>query len=186
MANRPGHCDRRRFLRLAAAAGATLLVPAPLLALARRAAPEERRLELAMIHTGEHAVVPFRRGGRPVPGALDRLARLLRDHRTGAVHPIDPRLPDLLWEVAREAGAAPRFTVISGYRSPATNALLRRQGHHVATHSYHLQGRAADVRLAGVTVTDLADAARSLRTGGVGLYRRDDFVHLDTGPYRTW
>src|SRR6202012_3606106 len=101
-------------------------------------------------------------------------------------HDIDPNLMDYLGEVAAKLGKEPRFSVISGYRSPETNAKLHERSAGVAQHSLHMQGRAIDVRMAGIDCADLASHALSLQRGGVGYYRASDFVHLDTGAFRTW
>jgi uncharacterized protein YcbK (DUF882 family) len=111
---------------------------------------------------------------------------LLRDFRTGERHAIDPDLMDYLVQVAHRAGADPAFSVISGYRSPQTNARLCEQSSGVARHSLHIEGRAIDVRINGVDCADLAAHALELQRGGVGYYRASNFVHLDTGAFRTW
>jgi uncharacterized protein YcbK (DUF882 family) len=93
---------------------------------------------------------------------------------------------DYLLEVARAAGVDPAFIVISGYRSPRTNAMLHERSSGVAQHSLHMEGRAIDVRVIGIDCADLAARALDLKRGGVGYYRASDFVHLDTGAFRTW
>jgi uncharacterized protein YcbK (DUF882 family) len=118
---------------------------------------------------------------------LATLNRFLRDHYTGEVGTIDPHLFDLLHGVQRELGAGQAFQVISGYRCPATNATLKAtRGGGVASHSLHMDGKAIDVRLPGIALGDLRDAALSLRGGGVGYYQREQFVHVDTGRVRRW
>lgn len=112
--------------------------------------------------------------------------RLLRDHRTGDIHRIDPTLFDQLATLSILTGGNRPYEVICGYRCPATNAMLREQGHGVATASLHLEGQAIDVRLAAVPLTTLRDAALAMATGGVGYYPRSDLVHLDTGRVRRW
>lgn len=104
----------------------------------------------------------------------------------GGPHPIDPPLMDYLVAVAHSLGVDPAFSVISGYRSPATNEKLRGQGRGVAQRSLHMEGRAIDVRMSSVDCADLAAQALRLERGGVGYYRASNFVHLDTGPFRTW
>ena len=149
-------------------------------------APNSKRIALRNLHTPETLDVEYFRDGAYVPEALDAIEGLLRDYRTGERHAIDPHLMDYLCDVASLAGVAPVFSVISGYRSPQTNERLRESGHGVAQRSLHMQGRAIDVRLAGVDCADLSARALDLRRGGVGYYRSSDFVHLDTGPFRTW
>jgi uncharacterized protein YcbK (DUF882 family) len=161
-----------------------LAVAAPASALRAR---EERVLRFFHTHTNDRLALPYFADGAYLPGSLARLDRFLRDHRTGEEHAIDPALFDLLHELRRATRTKRPFQVISGYRSPVTNARLRlARGSGVAGGSLHLQGRAIDIRLGDVSSAVLRDAARELRRGGVGYYRRSDFVHLDTGRVRTW
>jgi uncharacterized protein YcbK (DUF882 family) len=145
-----------------------------------------KRIALLNLHTDERLDVEYFRDGTHVPAALSAIEVLLRDFRTGERHPIDPGLMDYLVQVAHSAGVDPVFSVISGYRSPLTNARLRERSTGVAQHSLHVEGRAIDVRMAGVDCADLAAHALGLKRGGVGYYRASDFVHLDTGAFRTW
>ena len=138
-------------------------------------------------HTGEKIDLVYANGERYLPEALGGLNRFLRDHYSGEVGQIDPQLFHLLHHVRRELGVQTPFQVISGYRSPKTNANLRNtRGGGVAKRSLHMDGQAIDVRLPGVPLADLRDAALSMRLGGVGFYPRDQFVHLDTGRVRNW
>jgi uncharacterized protein YcbK (DUF882 family) len=172
---------------LLVAGGLTLLALAlgPLRALA--AATEPRRLRFLNTHTGERIDATYFEDGALVPGALAELDRFLRDFRTGDVHAIDPGVLDIAWSLAR-AAQRPLGTleVISGYRSPQTNAALHKRSGAVASRSLHLQGRALDLRLEGVPTGRLRDLALALRRGGVGFYASPDFVHVDTGPVRRW
>jgi uncharacterized protein YcbK (DUF882 family) len=145
-----------------------------------------RRLTLKNLHTPEVLDVVYRRGDRYVPEALAQVDVLLRDYRTGDRHPIDPHLLDILYEVAQGVGVDPVFSVISGYRSPQTNAMLHERSAGVASHSLHMEGRAIDVRLTHVDCAALASKALEMKRGGVGYYRQSDFVHLDNGRIRTW
>lgn len=176
---------RRRALLFTGAALAAPALVLPRRSLATDAAP--RALALAHTHTGERMALVYASGGRYLPDALARLDRFLRDHYSGAVGAIDPTLFDQLFALQREFGTTQPFDVISGYRSAATNeALRRRGGGGVAKSSLHLDGRAIDIRLPGVALADLRDAALGLRAGGVGYYAAADFVHLDTGRVRRW
>jgi uncharacterized protein YcbK (DUF882 family) len=177
---------RRRFLRLCGAAAVGCLLPAPALALATRVRPAGKAISLLNIHTGETLDRVFFADGDYVPAALAAVNRLLRDHRTGEIRPIDPRLLDQLHALATTLGTRGPFHVVSGYRSVRTNEALRRQGRGVARRSLHLAGQAADVHLTDVALDDLNRAARRLHAGGVGYYPESGFVHLDTGPIRTW
>jgi uncharacterized protein YcbK (DUF882 family) len=174
---------RRNFLGGLASFSA-LALAAPASALPTR---EERVLSFLNTHTSERLSLPYFADGAYLDGALVRLQTFLRDYRTGQQHPMDPGLFDLLHEVRQATGAKGPFQVISGYRSPATNAMLRATGGGgVASHSMHLEGRAIDIRVSDVRTTVLRDAARELGRGGVGYYRDLDFVHVDTGRVRTW
>ena len=177
--------SRRNFLR-----GVLIGVPAavalggPGRALA--SSLETRSLELVNTHTGESLKADYFLGGSYCEQSLFALNHLLRDFRTGDVAPIDPQLFDLLHGAAVLAGKEPRFEVISGFRSPATNAMLNERSSGVARRSLHMEGRAIDVRLQGYRTDRLRDLALSMQAGGVGFYRKSDFVHLDTGRVRTW
>jgi uncharacterized protein YcbK (DUF882 family) len=155
-------------------------------AAATEAAGGVKRISLHNLHTAETLELDFFRGDAYVPDSLAALQVLLRDYRNGEQHAIDPKLMDYLYDVARHSGVDPVFSVISGYRSPQTNALLHERSSGVARHSLHLEGRAIDVRLAGVDCANLAGRALTMSRGGVGYYQRSDFVHLDTGAFRTW
>jgi uncharacterized protein YcbK (DUF882 family) len=175
--------SRRRFVVGAAAAAlAAIWAPARLLADAR----SERVLSLIHTHTGECLAAPYFADGAYIEAGLARLSRFLRDFRTGDEHPIDPALFDILNDLRLATGTKAPFQVISGFRSPATNARLRSAGGGVASRSLHMDGRAIDVRLADVGSSVLRDAALELRRGGVGYYRGPDFVHVDTGRVRSW
>ncbi len=151
-----------------------------------RADTVSRRIAFNHLHTGEVLDVEFFRDDAFVPDALARIEVLLRDFRNGERHAIDPALITSIHDLALSLKVDPVFSVISGYRSPQTNELLRSRSSGVAAHSLHLEGRAIDVRLAGVDCATLASAAESLARGGVGYYRASDFVHVDTGRLRTW
>jgi uncharacterized protein YcbK (DUF882 family) len=189
----PKTLSRRRLLlsggALAGATAAFGWTPRAFAGAAAEAAPgaaSVRRLTLKNLHTPEVLDVVYRRGDQYVPEALAQVEVLLRDYRTGDRHPIDPHLLDILYEVAQSIGVDPVFSVISGYRSPQTNAMLHERSAGVASHSLHVEGRAIDVRLTRVNCADLADKALEMKRGGVGYYRQSDFVHLDTGRVRTW
>lgn len=145
-----------------------------------------RSLSFFNTHTDEKIETVYWCDGSYCTPGLKEIDHVLRDHRTGEVKEIDRSLLDLLHEVRSETSVSEPFHVISGYRSPASNALLRREGHGVAAHSFHLQGRAIDIRLPGIGLGRLRDIAVRLGRGGVGYYRASDFVHLDVGPPRTW
>lgn len=145
-----------------------------------------QRIALQNLHTGEQLEVEYALNGAYDDAALGKLEVLLRDFRNDERHPIDPKLMDYLCTVAQSLGREPMFSVISGYRSPQTNQKLHERSSGVAQHSLHMQGRAIDVRMAGLDCAALAAKAMELRRGGVGYYRASNFVHLDTGAFRTW
>jgi len=151
------------------------------------AKPVERFVELFNTHTSETFRAVYKRGEEFDALALTGLNHLLRDHRNNQSHEIDPRLFDQLHDLALAAKCDPRFEIISGYRSPeSNNQMSSRPGSGVAKHSLHMQGRALDIRLKHCNCADLRDLALTAKQGGVGYYQRSDFVHIDTGTFRTW
>lgn len=148
----------------------------------------ERRLAFYNTHTTEAVDAVYWAEGRYVPAGLRVIDRVLRDHRTGAVRPMDRRLLELLFALRSALGTTRPFHVISGYRSPESNAYLRGLSptSGVAKQSQHMLGRATDIRVPGVALAMLRAAALSMKKGGVGFYPSSDFVHVDVGRVRTW
>ena len=177
---------RRGCLRIATLALMGLAGGSAVRAAAPRAA--ERRLSFYNTHTRERVDVAYWAEGRYVPEALARIDRVLRDHRTGAVQPIDRRLLELLHTLRVELDVKGPFHVISGYRSPESNAYLRGLSptSGVAQKSQHMLGRAIDIRIPGVPIASIRRAAVAMQKGGVGFYPASDFVHVDVGRVRTW
>jgi len=175
--------DRRRFLELGVAGA---LCAAPLPVWAGNGPAGERRLSFLNLHTGERLKAAYWADGAYVTDALQDINYLLRDFRTDEVLPIDPRLLDYLFAVRSRLGVRQPFEVISGYRSPQTNAMLVRRSSGVAKKSLHTKGMAIDIRLSTHDVPTIARAALDLRRGGVGLYSKSNFVHLDIGRFRRW
>ncbi len=174
--------SRRDFLRTAA--GLSLLGAFPFPAFANSGS---RELEFLHTHTGERLRLEYHDGHRYLDDALAEANHFLRDFRTGDLHSMDPRLFDYLWQVQRQTGKEKIvWQVISGYRSPRTNTMLRKRSKGVAKRSLHMQGRAIDVRIEGLDTRQLYRTALALRCGGVGCYTKSRFVHLDTGRFRTW
>jgi uncharacterized protein YcbK (DUF882 family) len=148
--------------------------------------PGARRLAFDNLHTGETLDVAYWENGAYVPDALQAVNHVLRDHRNNEIHVIEPHLLDLLTALSQRLEATPRFEVISGYRSPATNAILHAESSEVAVGSLHMQGEAIDIRMQGLGLAYLHDAALGLDMGGVGYYPESEFVHVDIGRVRRW
>ncbi len=178
--------SRRSLLKALLAAAAFRPAPTALAARAVPRAPQPRDgfLCLYNIHTKETLATTYRVGGTYDPKALDAINWLLRCHYANESRPIDVGVLDLLCSIKDPYGERTPVHVISGYRSPAYNELLRKRGHRVAGGSYHRRGLAVDFILPGVSSRELFRAARSLRAGGVGKY--PEFVHIDVGPVRFW
>jgi uncharacterized protein YcbK (DUF882 family) len=147
---------------------------------------DERRLSFYHTPTGKSLEVVYARGGEYIEPALDSIEHFLSDFRTGDSRTIDPELLDLIHDLRESLGSDATFEVISAYRSPATNDMLRGRSSGVARNSQHVVGKAIDVRLQGVETERLRDAAIALARGGVGYYEASDFVHVDTGRVRRW
>jgi|FLOH01.1.fsa_nt_gi uncharacterized protein YcbK (DUF882 family) len=200
--------SRRRFLTVSAQLVGALWVAAPLQSLAvpvlkaemEKKKQDQRRLltietklrarkkaiTLHNPHTGERLELFTRLGRQRNDNSLGQVQKFLRDHRTGEQHTIDLDLIETLADIQYACDHSDVFEVLSGYRSPKTNAMLRKTSRGVARHSYHMTGQALDIRLPGLSTRELRNVARSLRRGGVGYYPKSNFVHIDTGPVRTW
>lgn len=147
----------------------------------------EHRLRFYHTHTRQSIDIVYRIGDHYLPDAIAKLEFFLRDHRTGAVHPFDPRLFDVLERLTASTGhPGAVIDVVCGYRSPWSNEFLRSRSSAVAKNSLHMQAMAIDIRLPGVSTAALRDAALSLHAGGVGYYPREQFVHVDVGRVRRW
>lgn len=178
--------DRRGFLKIGGKA-ALALAAAPLL----QAAPlplsqAERRLSFFNTHTREKLESCYWKNGHYLPEALNRIDSILRDHRTGDVTRMDAGLLDLLCRLRENLATDDTIHIISGFRSPKTNEMLRRKGSGIARNSLHLYGKAIDIRIPGVPLKRLQRTALDLKAGGVGFYPASDFVHVDTGRIRAW
>ena len=145
-----------------------------------------RRLSFDNIHTGEKLTAAYWQNGHYLPDGLREIDYTLRDFRTGDVYAIDPRLLDLLYRLRQQLAYDGPINVISGYRCPATNAMLAARSRGSSKNSYHMRGMAIDIRMPGRPLPELRDAAILLGLGGVGYYPESDFVHVDTGPVRFW
>jgi uncharacterized protein YcbK (DUF882 family) len=185
---------RRAFLRasgaLVSAAASSIAIPA----VAQVAAPAVigvkenncRTLVFNCLHLGERLKADYWVDGEYIPDELARIDKALRDFRTGEIYPIEPKLLDLVHRLGREVDAGSGFDLISGYRSPATNAKLRKASSGVAEHSLHMKGQAMDLSVPGRPLKRVHQAALELRVGGVGYYPKSNFVHVDVGRVRRW
>lgn len=170
--------------------GALALLAATIIcvAVATPAAAETRSLKLYFLHTKERATITYKKNGRYIPSGLKKLNTFLRDWRRNEPTKMDPRLFDLLWEVYQATGAKKHIHVVSAYRSPQTNAMLRKRSKGVARRSQHTLGRAIDFYIPDVKLSKLRRIAMQAQVGGVGYYPRSGspFVHLDVGNVRSW
>ncbi len=137
-------------------------------------------------HTGESFSGTYKVGDKYLPEALQQINYVLRDFRTGDVYPMDPKVIDLICSLHRKSGCSRPFEILSGYRSPKTNAMLRSVSDGVAKNSLHMKGQAIDLRLPDYSLAQLRRVAVSMKAGGVGYYPGSDFVHVDIGKIRAW
>jgi uncharacterized protein YcbK (DUF882 family) len=185
------HINRRRFLTMGLLSAAPIVIPGATWAAMRVKTSSASTRELARtlsffnLHTGERLTTVYWEKGHYLPAALDEVNHILRDFRQNEVKPIDPTLLDLLVALRDRLQSQTNYEVISGYRSPLTNAMLHAQSEGVAAHSLHMEGRAIDIRLPGRPLALVRVAALSLQRGGVGYYP-GRFVHVDTGRVRHW
>lgn len=174
---------RRQLLRLG---GGAIIAGVVSPAVANIGKADYRSISLNNLHTGERAKIDYWVDGNYVPEALQSVNHLLRDYRNGEVHAIAPNLLDLVALLQRRVGSTDEVQVISGYRSPATNAAMHERSAGVAAHSLHMKGMAMDIRLGDVALDRLHNAALAMQAGGVGYYPSLDFVHVDVGRVRRW
>lgn len=187
--------NRRRLLVGAAAlcCGGAIVRPAAagpgegLAQTVQRLAANRRSLTLYSINTGEKVAVDYWVDGRYQSEAIQAVCEVMRDRRSNEVTDVAPELLDLLYAVQRKLDTSAAIEVVCGYRSPTTNARLAKNNRGVARDSYHTRGMAVDVRMQGRTPRQIQQAGLALNVGGVGLYSRSGFVHLDVGPPgRSW
>ncbi len=183
-----GAASRRRLLTTVAAGAAALVATTALpgLASAARALPSTRALGFRSLHTGEEVTATYLRDGLPQAEGLGKLNHVLRDWRSGEVWEMDRQLLDLLFALRQDMDSQAPFELISAYRSPKTNAKLASKSNGVAKRSLHMRGMAVDVRLPERDLKALHKTALSLKGGGVGLYSKSGFIHVDTGRVRRW
>ncbi len=167
---------------------AVLLLAACVMLTTAEARAETRTLKLYFIHTKERAEITYKRNGRYLSSGLNKINRFLRDWRRNEPTKMDPRLLDIVWEAYQKVGGRDYIHVVSGYRSPSTNSMLRKRGRGVAKKSQHMLGKALDFYIPGVPLKKLRNAGLHTGGGGVGYYPRSGspFVHFDTGSVRHW
>ncbi len=186
MTDNAPNLQRRKFLQFSLAAVAGVGLSAPAFARSAEEGRPDRLLRLYNTHTGESLQTTYWSEGNYIDSSLEAVNHILRDHRTDQVARIDPDLLDVLYKLTISLSSAQAFHIISGYRSPLTNARLAAESNGVAKHSMHLDGRAIDIRLPQRDLSVLHAAALKLKAGGVGFYEKSNFVHLDTGRVRAW
>ena len=179
--------SRRKFIQLSLSAsmGVATAFTMPN-AYAKATTTPERKIAFKNLHTGEEIKTTYWLEGEYLHNELTDIDMVLRDHRTDEIMQIDTNLLDQLHQLQQNLHANSPFEVISAYRSPASNASLNKNTSGVAKKSYHMQGRAIDIRMPKVALSDLHHAAKSLQAGGVGRYSKSGFLHLDTGAIRSW
>lgn len=180
--------NRRNFLKLGGMGAAMALAPTSLLASVQKQNKNEafRSLAFYNLHTGESLRTTYWEQGVYHPEALEEIQHVLRDFRTGETHDMDIALFDLLHNIQSKTGGNKAFNVISGYRSPKTNAMLNNTTQGVAKKSLHTVGKAIDINLPGLDLKHLRKIAMHEKQGGVGFYPKSNFVHVDTGRVRYW
>lgn len=178
-------CPARRQL-LKGLGGVALMSLLPAKAMASRSTKGSRALSFYNIHTGERQDGVYWLDGQYLGDTLSSFNHLLRDHRQNLEAPMDKRLFDYLYQLQQQLGTTEEVHVISGYRSPKTNAMLRSHSSGVAKKSFHMSGMAMDIAIPGMKLSHVREAALSLKLGGVGYYPKSGFVHIDCGPVRHW
>ena len=178
--------NRRRFCKIGAQAFLCSVFPVSAVASIDRLLAPKRNLLLFNTHTGQELDVCYYAQGQYQPEALKKINYILRDHRTEEVKPIHKGLIDLLYSISMTLVRPTRFHIISGYRSPETNAKLSKRSKYVVKNSLHVKGQAVDIRIPDYDTRRLRNTCMKLKAGGVGYYRKSDFVHVDTGLVRHW
>ncbi|MFZ7174786.1 DUF882 domain-containing protein [[Pasteurella] aerogenes] len=177
--------SRRRWLSLGGVVLGMSLLPSHLLAVV--STPRPRILSFRNVNTGDKISAEFRVGQGFSSTVLEQMNYLMRDRRNNQVHKMDPKLFAKFYAIQHSLGLrATEIQVISGYRSPVSNAAMHRKSRGVASNSYHMRGQAVDFRIDGVALSKVKLVAEQLNNGGVGYYPHSNFVHIDTGPVRTW
>jgi len=180
--NNPQSLSRRRFSAGLGVGLGALAVAGPAAALSL----PERRLNMANAHTWEKLDLVYWADGAYIQESLDAIDHLMRDHRADKVKAIDIDLIDQLYILYTALDTKERVHVLSGYRTPETNAALRKRSRGVAKYSLHMEARAMDINIPGTDPKAIQQTALAMKAGGVGYYARSGFVHIDTGNVRNW
>jgi len=178
--------DRRHFLKTGGQVALACLFPISAFASIDRLLTKERTLSFYNTHTSERLDACYFAKGHYRKEALKTIDYILRDHRTEEIKPIHIRLLDLLYSISTSFDHTVQFQIISGYRSPKTNAMLGKKTTGVGKYSLHMKGKAADIRISGFDTKKLRRICMKMQAGGVGYYPRSDFVHVDIGRVRYW
>lgn len=179
--------QRRNFIKMGMAGAIGSMIP--MMSVSQSLAANKNstwKIAFRHAHTGESFSGVYRVGDKYLPEAFERMNYVLRDFRTKEVFPMDPHVIDILALIHKKMNAAEPYQILSGYRSPKTNAMLSRKTNGVATNSFHMYGQAIDIRLPSYSTRKMRNIARGLEAGGVGYYPRSNFVHVDTGKVRAW
>ncbi len=177
---------RRDFLKLGFVLTGVVLNPFSAQAAFEPKPQKNKTLAFYNTHTDERLHVDFFQNGQYDTAALRKINAILRDHRSGEIKAIDVKLLELLHAISNKTKSQAPLHVISGYRSAATNKLLRKKSKGVASKSMHMLGKAIDFRIPGFSTRQLKHVACKMKGGGVGYYSKSDFVHVDTGRVRYW
>ncbi|MAF97530.1 MAG: twin-arginine translocation pathway signal sequence domain-containing protein [Micavibrio sp.] len=177
--------DRREILKMGLCGFVATATPF-LLSTEAKASSSTWRTSFRNAHTGESFNGVYRVGNKYLPDAFERISYVLRDFRTGEVFPMDPRVVDIMTVIHKKTGMSTPVNILSGYRSPKTNANLRGATSGVAKNSFHMYGQALDIRVPGYKTSGIRKIAMGLKAGGVGYYPKSGFVHVDTGNVRSW
>jgi uncharacterized protein YcbK (DUF882 family) len=178
--------DRRRFCKIGAQAALCGIFPVSAIASIDRLLAQKRNLFFFNTHTGQKLDVCYYAQGEYQPEALKKINYIFRDHRTEEIKPIHKGLLNLLHSISMTLDRPTRLHIISGYRSPVTNAKLSKKSKYVVKNSLHIKGKAADIRIPEYDTRRLRNTCMKLKAGGVGYYRKSDFVHVDIGLVRQW
>lgn len=176
----------RRVFTVAAAASALLPWQLVRAGVSQKIVYPDRSLSLYNVHTAEKEHIVYWSDGKYIQSGLDKINWIMRDFRTSDIKSIDPRLLNIVYLLTRKLESEKPIQLLSGFRSKKTNDMLRKTTEGVARRSFHMTGRAMDIRIPGIQTRNIQKAALRLGGGGVGFYPSSNFVHLDSGPVRTW